>query len=69
MWCVGMITQLSEKYSLPMKTSFSSARGFFIQMNADSATLPNGQLPSEFTKVSVQDMFKYNIFVYFIYDI
>lgn len=53
----GMITQLAEKYSLPMKTSFSSARGFFIQMNADCSTLPNGQLPSEFTKVSVQDMF------------
>ncbi|XP_071420630.1 mutS protein homolog 4 isoform X2 [Pithys albifrons albifrons] len=47
-----MITQLAEKYSLPMKTSFSSARGFFIQMNADCATLPNGQLPSEFTKIT-----------------
>lgn len=49
----GMITQLAGKYSLPMKTSFSSARGFFIQMNADCSTLPNGQLPSEFTKNSV----------------
>ncbi|XP_057884635.1 mutS protein homolog 4 isoform X5 [Melospiza georgiana] len=48
----GMITQLAEKYSLPMKTSFSSARGFFIQMNADCSTLPNGQLPSEFTKIT-----------------
>ncbi|XP_074687816.1 mutS protein homolog 4 isoform X3 [Strix aluco] len=48
----GMITQLAEKYNLPMKTSFSSARGFFIQMNADCATLPNGQLPSEFTKIT-----------------
>lgn len=46
----GMITQLAEKYNLPMKTSFSSARGFFIQMNADCSTLPSGQLPSEFTK-------------------
>ncbi|XP_065529075.1 mutS protein homolog 4 isoform X5 [Lathamus discolor] len=48
----GMITQLAEKYNLPMKTSFSSARGFFIQMNIDSSTLPNGQLPSEFTKIT-----------------
>ncbi|NXN91341.1 MSH4 protein, partial [Rhinopomastus cyanomelas] len=48
----GMITQLAEKYNLPMKTSFSSARGFFIQMSADCSTLPNGQLPSEFTKIT-----------------
>ncbi|XP_066046759.1 mutS protein homolog 4 isoform X2 [Chamaea fasciata] len=31
---------------------FSSARGFFIRMNADCSTLPNGQLPSEFTKIT-----------------
>ncbi|KAM4654927.1 mutS protein homolog 4 isoform 1-T1 [Amazona ochrocephala] len=48
----GMIAQLAEKYNLPMKTSFSSARGFFIQMNVDCSTLPNGQLPSEFTKIT-----------------
>ncbi|XP_061859958.1 mutS protein homolog 4 [Colius striatus] len=48
----GMITQLAEKYNLPMKTSFSSARGFFIQMTVDCSALPNGQLPSEFTKVT-----------------
>ncbi|XP_071605916.1 mutS protein homolog 4 isoform X3 [Heliangelus exortis] len=48
----GMIAQLAQKYNLPMKTSFSSARGFFIQMNADCSTLPNGQLPSEFTKIT-----------------
>uniref|UniRef100_A0A8C3K8X1 MutS homolog 4 n=1 Tax=Calidris pygmaea TaxID=425635 RepID=A0A8C3K8X1_9CHAR len=48
----GMITQLAEKYNLPMKTSFSSARGFFIQMNVDCSALPNGQLPSEFTKIT-----------------
>ncbi|OXB54524.1 hypothetical protein ASZ78_005921 [Callipepla squamata] len=48
----GMIAQLAEKYSLPLRTSFSSARGFFIQMNADCSTLPSGQLPSEFTKVT-----------------
>ncbi|XP_059583630.1 mutS protein homolog 4 [Alligator mississippiensis] len=47
----GMIAQLAEKYNLPLKTSFSSSRGFFIQMNADSAVLSNGQLPSEFTKI------------------
>ncbi|XP_061221031.1 mutS protein homolog 4 isoform X2 [Neopsephotus bourkii] len=48
----GMITQLAEKYNLPMKTSFSSARGFFIQLNIDCSALPNGQLPSEFTKIT-----------------
>uniref|UniRef100_A0A672TZ91 MutS protein homolog 4 n=1 Tax=Strigops habroptila TaxID=2489341 RepID=A0A672TZ91_STRHB len=48
----GMIAQLAEKYNLPMKTSFSSARGFFIQTNVDCSTLPNGQLPSEFTKIT-----------------
>ncbi|XP_065411483.1 mutS protein homolog 4 isoform X4 [Chrysemys picta bellii] len=48
----GMITQLGEKYNLPLKMSFSSARGFFIQMNAECAALPNGQLPSEFTKIT-----------------
>uniref|UniRef100_A0A8C3T4Z3 MutS protein homolog 4 n=1 Tax=Chelydra serpentina TaxID=8475 RepID=A0A8C3T4Z3_CHESE len=48
----GMITQLGEKYNLPLKMSFSSARGFFIQMNAECAALPNGQLPSDFTKIT-----------------
>ncbi|XP_043346685.1 mutS protein homolog 4 isoform X3 [Dermochelys coriacea] len=48
----GMITQLAEKYNLPLKMSFSSARGFFVQMNAECAALPNGQLPSEFTKIT-----------------
>ncbi|XP_039767855.1 mutS protein homolog 4 isoform X2 [Ornithorhynchus anatinus] len=48
----GMITQLAEKYGLPLKTSFSSARGFFIQMNMNCSALPNGQLPSEFIKVT-----------------
>lgn len=62
-----MITQLAEKYNLPMKTSFSSARGFFIQMNVDCSTLPNGQLPSEFTKVSVLDMFFHNVCILNVY--
>ncbi|XP_043431236.1 mutS protein homolog 4 [Prionailurus viverrinus] len=48
----GMISQLAEKYSLPLRTSFSSARGFFIQMTTDCAALPNNQLPSEFIKIS-----------------
>ncbi|KAM3841776.1 mutS protein homolog 4 [Vipera latastei] len=48
----GMITQLAEKYNLPLKTSFSSARGFFIQMSADCAAIHSGQLPSEFTKIT-----------------
>ncbi|XP_043855264.1 mutS protein homolog 4 [Dromiciops gliroides] len=48
----GMITQLAEKYHLPLKTSFSSARGFFIQMNMDCTPLPGGRLPSEFIKIT-----------------
>ncbi|XP_059780565.1 mutS protein homolog 4 isoform X1 [Balaenoptera ricei] len=48
----GMISQLAEKYSLPLRTSFSSVRGFFIQMTTDCTTLPNDQLPSEFIKIS-----------------
>lgn len=46
-----MISQLAEKYSLPLRTSFSSARGFFIQMTTDYTALPNNRLPSEFIKV------------------
>ncbi|XP_069934341.1 mutS protein homolog 4 [Oryctolagus cuniculus] len=48
----GMISQLAEKYNLPLRTSFSSARGFFIQMTVDCTALPNDQLPSEFIKIS-----------------
>ncbi|XP_052034780.1 mutS protein homolog 4 [Apodemus sylvaticus] len=48
----GMIAQLAEKYSLPLRTSFSSARGFFIQMTADGAALSSDQLPAEFIKIS-----------------
>uniref|UniRef100_A0A8D0U1S7 MutS protein homolog 4 n=1 Tax=Sus scrofa TaxID=9823 RepID=A0A8D0U1S7_PIG len=48
----GMISQLAEKYSLPLRTSFSSARGFFIQMTTDCTALFNDKLPSEFIKIS-----------------
>ncbi|XP_021013742.2 mutS protein homolog 4 isoform X1 [Mus caroli] len=48
----GMIAQLAEKYSLPLRTSFSSSRGFFIQMATDCAALSSDQLPSEFIKIS-----------------
>uniref|UniRef100_A0A8D0QW42 DNA mismatch repair proteins mutS family domain-containing protein n=2 Tax=Sus scrofa TaxID=9823 RepID=A0A8D0QW42_PIG len=47
-----MISQLAEKYSLPLRTSFSSARGFFIQMTTDCTALFNDKLPSEFIKIS-----------------
>ncbi|GAB1288253.1 MutS protein homolog 4 [Apodemus speciosus] len=47
----GMIAQLAEKYSLPLRTSFSSARGFFIQMTTDCAALPSDQLPAEFLRI------------------
>nr|XP_015205697.1 PREDICTED: mutS protein homolog 4 isoform X2 [Lepisosteus oculatus] len=48
----GMVTQLGEKYDLPLRTSFSTTRGFFIQLKLDGVVLPNGQLPSEFIKVT-----------------
>ncbi|XP_032883746.1 mutS protein homolog 4 [Amblyraja radiata] len=49
----GMIVQLGEKYNLPLKTSFSTSRGFFILLSCEGASFPNGQLPSEFMKVTV----------------
>ncbi|KAG9467940.1 hypothetical protein GDO78_014030 [Eleutherodactylus coqui] len=46
----GMISQLSDKHSLPLRTSFSTTRGFFIQMNMEG----NAQqaVPAEFIKVT-----------------
>ncbi|MEJ1276866.1 mutS homolog 4 [Cricetulus griseus] len=49
---ISMISQLAEKYGLPLRTSFSSARGFFIQMTTDCAAISSDQLPSEFIKIS-----------------
>ncbi|XP_071983700.1 mutS protein homolog 4 isoform X2 [Engystomops pustulosus] len=46
----GMIAKLSEKYSLPFRTSFSTARGFFIQMNMEGNV--QNILPEEFIKVT-----------------
>ncbi|KAL6105686.1 msh4 [Pungitius sinensis] len=48
----GLVSQMKEKYSLPMRTSYSTARGFFIQMKLEGAVLPEGKLPSEFIKVT-----------------
>ncbi|XP_053549161.1 mutS protein homolog 4 [Bombina bombina] len=48
----GMISQLSEKHNLPLKTSFSTTRGFFIQMSIDGTGLTAPQLPAEFMKVT-----------------
>uniref|UniRef100_A0A3P9CZT4 DNA mismatch repair protein n=1 Tax=Maylandia zebra TaxID=106582 RepID=A0A3P9CZT4_9CICH len=48
----GLVNQLGEKYGLPMRTSFSTARGFFIQLKLEGLTLPEGKLPSEFIKVT-----------------
>ncbi|XP_056248692.1 mutS protein homolog 4 isoform X3 [Seriola aureovittata] len=48
----GLVNQMGEKYGLPMRTSFSTARGFFIQMKLEGAVLPEGKLPSEFIKVT-----------------
>ncbi|XP_037342966.2 mutS protein homolog 4 isoform X2 [Pungitius pungitius] len=48
----GLVSQMKEKYSLPMRTSYSTARGFFIQMKLEGGVLPEGKLPSEFIKVT-----------------
>uniref|UniRef100_A0A3Q2DG95 MutS homolog 4 n=1 Tax=Cyprinodon variegatus TaxID=28743 RepID=A0A3Q2DG95_CYPVA len=48
----GLVNQLGEKYGLPLRTSFSTSRGFFIQMKLDGVVLPEGILPQEFIKVS-----------------
>lgn len=46
----GIISQLSDKYGLPLRTSFSTARGFFIQMNMEGNLQQT--LPAEFIKVT-----------------
>ncbi|XP_071353932.1 mutS protein homolog 4 isoform X3 [Trachinotus anak] len=48
----GLVNQMGEKYGLPVRTSFSTARGFFIQMKLEGVVLPEGKLPSEFIKVT-----------------
>ncbi|XP_048047631.1 mutS protein homolog 4 isoform X1 [Megalobrama amblycephala] len=50
----GLVAQLGEKHSLPLRTSFSKARGFFIQMKLEGGILPGGKLPEEFIKVTRQ---------------
>ncbi|KAJ0009058.1 hypothetical protein NQD34_016473, partial [Periophthalmus magnuspinnatus] len=50
----ALVNQMAEKYGLPMRTSFSTARGFFIQMKLDGMVFQNGKLPSEFIKVTKQ---------------
>ncbi len=55
----GLVAQLGEKYSLPLRTSFSNTRGFFIQMKLEGGVLPGGKLPEEFIKVSeINDLLK-----------
>uniref|UniRef100_A0A673CF71 MutS homolog 4 n=1 Tax=Sphaeramia orbicularis TaxID=375764 RepID=A0A673CF71_9TELE len=48
----GILNQMGEKYGLPMRTSFSTARGFFIQMKLEGVFLADGKLPAEFIKVT-----------------
>ncbi|XP_061599274.1 mutS protein homolog 4 [Cololabis saira] len=48
----GLVNQMGEKYGLPLRTSFSTARGFFIQMKLEGVNLAEGKLPSEFIKVT-----------------
>lgn len=49
--CTGLVNQMGEKYGFLMRTSFSTARGFFIQMKLEGGILPEGKLPPEFIKV------------------
>ena len=52
--------QLSERYRLPLKTSYNTARGFFIQLHAGAGEgggvghTSLESLPSEFIKLSKQ---------------
>ncbi|XP_040264757.1 mutS protein homolog 4 [Bufo bufo] len=46
----GMISKVSEKYSLPLRTSFSNSRGFFIQMNMEGNVQQT--FPTDFIKVT-----------------
>ncbi|KAJ7990722.1 hypothetical protein DPEC_G00289860 [Dallia pectoralis] len=50
----GLVDQVGEKYALPLRTSFSTARGFFIQLKLEGVALPDGKLPAEFIKVTKQ---------------
>uniref|UniRef100_A0A3B3WMF1 DNA mismatch repair proteins mutS family domain-containing protein n=1 Tax=Poecilia mexicana TaxID=48701 RepID=A0A3B3WMF1_9TELE len=50
----GLVNKLGEKYGFPLRTSFSTTRGFFIQMKLDGVVLPEGKLPPEFIKVTKQ---------------
>uniref|UniRef100_A0A673WUM9 MutS homolog 4 n=1 Tax=Salmo trutta TaxID=8032 RepID=A0A673WUM9_SALTR len=47
-----LVDQVGEKYALPIRTSFSTARGFFIQMKLEGVALPDGELPADFIKVT-----------------
>ncbi|XP_034531708.1 mutS protein homolog 4 isoform X2 [Notolabrus celidotus] len=49
-----LVNQIGERYGWPMRTSFSTARGFFIQMKLEGVVLAEGKLPAEFIKVSKQ---------------
>uniref|UniRef100_A0A3P8UIC9 DNA mismatch repair protein MutS clamp domain-containing protein n=1 Tax=Cynoglossus semilaevis TaxID=244447 RepID=A0A3P8UIC9_CYNSE len=55
----GLVNQIGEKYGLPVRTSFSTTRSFFIQMKLEGLSFPEGKLPSEFIKV--RSTHKYNI--------
>ncbi|XP_061107602.1 mutS protein homolog 4 [Conger conger] len=48
----GLVDQMRERFSLPLRTSFSTTRGFFIQLKLEGVALPQGQLPTEFIKVT-----------------
>lgn len=50
----ALVNEMGQKYGLPMRTSFSTARGFFIQMKLEGIVIQDGKLPSEFIKVTKQ---------------
>ena len=46
-----IISQLANKYSLPLKTGYNSTRGFFVQYQPAEGVDSPSELPSEFVKV------------------
>jgi DNA mismatch repair protein MSH4 len=50
----GLVVQLSEQHNLPLKSGYSSSRGFYIQLNAGPAGTTPEDLPGQFLKVSRQ---------------
>lgn len=57
-----MVSQLAEKYDLPLRSSYNSNRGFFIQLPVSDKKPAPAQLAQEFVKVGC---YLYCMVVYF----